>query len=232
MTIGFGASDKMGESPLAGLTEAYKEQQLKSKRFVHVRKKRSSNRDLWSPQKVASGDKIYAVDLKSQGHKGDEIGEVAESILTNSQHLAEIIEKANCRTCEDVDEAVGEKMKKQRWDVSQTRCEPHMQEEDTVRLDWQDEMFEDGDMKCETCGDRNAWDRVHVCCYQQCKGILNALQAFPFAAWDDVAAAELNPEAVAKVRKVEIRYAERKPVWRKIPRHIARSTGWEIIKSR
>ena len=60
-------------------------------------------------------DKIYAVELKGHEHEEDEIGEAAESILTNSEHIAEIIKKANCRTCEDVSEAVNEEVKKQHW---------------------------------------------------------------------------------------------------------------------
>ena len=64
----------------------------------------------------------------------------------------------------------------------------------------QNGKFEEEQMTCETCGDRNAWDRVHVCCDQQCKGIVNALQAFPFAALDDVRGAKLDPEEVAKAQ--------------------------------
>ena len=74
--------------------------------------------------------------------------------------------------------------------------------------------------------------RSHPCCSQQCNAVLNALQAFPFSAWDDVAGTKLGPEEVVKARKVEIGYAEKKPVWVKIPRHVAKSKGWKIIKSR
>ena len=68
--------------------------------------------------------------------------------------------------------------------------------------------------------------RSHACCNQQCNGILNALQAFPFSAWDDVTGTKLDPAEVIKSRKVEIGYAEKKPVWTKIPRHVAKSKGW------
>ena len=42
---------------------------------------------------------------------------------------------------------------------------------------------------------------------------MNALQAFPLAAWDDISAAALDPEMVKAARKLEIAYAEKKPVW-------------------
>ena len=65
-----------------------------------------------------------------------------------------------------------------RWWVGGGSETPHMEEEDeeeedTVRIDWQSGMFEKSTMRCETCGDRNAWGRVHVCCDQQCKGTIN-----------------------------------------------------------
>ena len=87
-------------------------------------------------------------------------------------------------------------------------------------------------MKWEACGDKNAWDKVHRCCEEQCAGILNAFQAFPFAAWDDISAAPLDPEKVIYVKKIEIGYAERKPVWKKIPRKMAKEKGWKVMKSR
>ena len=42
----------------------------------------------------------------------------------------------------------------------------------------------------------------------------------------------MDPAEVTKARKVEIGYAEKKPVRAKIPRHVARPKGWMIIKSR
>ena len=33
-------------------------------------------------------------------------------------------------------------------------------------------------------------------------------------------------------RKLEIQYAEKKPVWEKIPRSLAKEKGWKIVKSR
>ena len=51
------------------------------------------------------------------------------------------------------------------------------------------------------CGDRNAWDKIHTFCEKQCNGILNALHAFPFAAWDDVSGAKLDPDKVVDARR-------------------------------
>ena len=93
------------------------------------------------------------------------------------------------------------------------------QEEEEVRLDWKSGGFEKGRLKWETCGDRNAWNKLHNCCERQCVGILNALQAFPFAAWDDISSAPLNPEKVVEARKLEISYAENKPVWKNTAKH-------------
>ena len=61
---------------------------------------------------------------------------------------------------------------------------------------------------------------------------MNALQAFPYAAWDDISAAPLDPVKVMAARKLEIQYAEQKPVWRNILRSEAKEKGWEIVKSR
>ena len=109
--------------------------------------------------------------------------------------------------------------------------EQHMLEEAEVRVDWQTGKFEEEELVCGSCGDRNAWDGVHSCCQDECKRHINALQSFPLAAWDDISAAPLNPEMVKAARKLEIRYAEQKPVWEKIPRVVAKQKGWKIVKS-
>ena len=107
-----------------------------------------------------------------------------------------------------------------------------MLEEDVVRMDWAAGRFERDSMRCESFGDKNAWDKVHKCCEEQCKGVLNALQHFPFAAWVDISSAPLDPAKVTVVRKLEIQYAEKKPVWQKILRSLAKERGWKIVKSR
>ena len=56
------------------------------------------------------------------------------------------------------------------------------------------------------------------------------MQAFPYAAWDDVSAAPLDPVKVTAARKLELDYAENKPVWKKMPRWQAKVQGWGIIK--
>ena len=62
---------------------------------------------------------------------------------------------------------------------------------------------------CEACGDKHAWDKVHRCCEDQCTGILNALQAFPFAAWGDISAVPFDSLKVVAARRLEIEYAEK-----------------------
>ena len=37
-----------------------------------------------------------------------------------------------------------------------------MREENSVRVDWSIGKFEKESMKCETCGDRNAWYKAHA----------------------------------------------------------------------
>ena len=61
---------------------------------------------------------------------------------------------------------------------------------------------------------------------------MHALHAFPYAAWDDISAAPLDPVKVTAARKLEISYAENKPVWKKVPRWQAKEQGWKIIKPR
>ena len=107
-----------------------------------------------------------------------------------------------------------------------------MKEESRIRIDWEAGKFEEINLKRSSCGDKNAWDGVHVCCREECKKHINALQTFPIAAWDDIGAAPLDRGMVRAARQLEIQYAERKPVWEKIPRSIAKARGWKIVKSR
>ena len=91
-----------------------------------------------------------------------------------------------------------------------------MVEEDAVRMDWAAGMFRKESTHCGACGEQNVWDKVHQCFEDQCKGMLNALQHFPSAAWDDISAAPLDPVKVTPARKLEIEFVEKKPVSRKI----------------
>ena len=52
------------------------------------------------------------------------------------------------------------------------------------------------------------------------------------AAWGDISSAPLDPEKVIAARKLEIAYADKKPVWEKILRETAKGKGWKIVKSR
>ena len=106
-----------------------------------------------------------------------------------------------------------------------------MMEEDQASVDWKNGKFEQR-VACNTCGDQNAWNRAHRCCQVQCDGMLKALHGIPHAAWDDISAAPLDPVKVTAARKLEVGYAEKKPVWKKAPRWRAKEQGWKLIKSR
>ena len=71
---------------------------------------------------------------------------------------------------------------------------------------------------------------MHQRCQKQCHERLNALQAFPHAAWGDISAAPLDPVKATAARKLEIDYAEEKPAWKKIPRWEAKEKGWKIVR--
>ena len=74
-----------------------------------------------------------------------------------------------------------------------------MLEEDNVRGDWMRGEFEAKEI-CQGCNNANAWNLMHQCCQKQCHERLNALQAFPHAAWDDISAAPLDPVKVVAAR--------------------------------
>ena len=91
-----------------------------------------------------------------------------------------------------MDDAVSEEARRQNWAIAHMQFEQHMKEEDEARVGWMSGKFEEGRMVCETCGDKNAWDRSHACCSHQFNGILNALQAFPSSAWDVVSGTKIG----------------------------------------
>ena len=211
--VGLGSSDKAGESlkeeyeeDLKEMVEAYKTCSERGGCFVHIRKKQSSNRDLRALSCLTKGTKLYKVNLVSSA---------IESVITNSSGIAKMVKAAGCDSVRSVEKVLEEEVKGKTWEQDKKGFEQHMAEEEEVRLDWKSGGFEKGQMKCETCGVRNAWNKVYNCRERQCAGILNALQAFPFAAWDDISSAPLNPEKVVEARKLEISYAENKPVWKK-----------------
>ena len=106
------------------------------KHSAHVRKRRSSNRDLRAMRALANNDQLYSVNLKHKGGKVPGIGKDAGSEVTNSEPLARATERANCRTCEEVQDAVNEEVMKQHWEPAHVQFEQHMKEEDEVRVSW------------------------------------------------------------------------------------------------
>ena len=105
-----------------------------------------------------------------------------ESVVTNSCYLADVLEKANCTSKEKVERILGDEVKVANWEHDVEGFEKHMQEEEEVRLNWNSGAFEKSSLQRPTCGDKNAWDRTHACCQDECKKTLNALQTFPLAA--------------------------------------------------
>ena len=114
------------------MVNAYTAQQSEGRRFVHVRKRNSSNRDLRAMQHLMGSSKLYSVKLKIGRSKATGIGEEAESVVTNSESVAKAIEQANCETSADIDSAVSKEVVKQDWHTIQSRFEQHMKEEDEV----------------------------------------------------------------------------------------------------
>lgn len=90
---------ELGEDPFIQSYEAdlvekirtYGEQHDGGKRFVHVRKRNSSNRDLKAMQGLVGNDKLYSISLRSGRRQVAEIGEEAESVVTNAESLAKAI---------------------------------------------------------------------------------------------------------------------------------------------
>ena len=87
------------------MTQAYKEQPLSGRRFVHVRKKHSSNRDLRALKGATSKKEDFSIDLQNKELKGDRIGIPTDSVVTNSAHPADVVKESNCKTCGDVEDA-------------------------------------------------------------------------------------------------------------------------------
>ena len=131
--------------------------------------------------------------------------------MTNSADVAELLKEADCQTIEAVEARLEEEVKGKTWEADKRSFERRMEEEAKVRLDWRIGKGEGDAMACDA---------------------LNALQSFPFAAWDDVSAAPLNPEKVVEARRLEMEYVNKKPVWHKISRKKAKAMGWKIVKSR
>ena len=84
------------------MAEEYKNKDDAGGCFVHLRKKRSSNRGLRALREIARDGKLYSVKLK---------GNEAESILTNSAYLAKVIDDAECDSSQAVEQIIEEEVK-------------------------------------------------------------------------------------------------------------------------
>ena len=92
--IGQWASDKRGEvgaeaytDDLKAMAEEYRDRDSLGECFVHIRKQHSSNKDLRALRALTKSGEFYKVNLG---------GGEAESMLTNSAKLPNIIEASNC----------------------------------------------------------------------------------------------------------------------------------------
>ena len=107
--FGIGPSDKKGElgereykEELEAMAEEYQSQVKVGSCFVHVRKRHSSNRDMKMLNDLTGGTRFYKVNL----HNGE-----AESILTNSEHIAALLREADCQTIEAVEKQLEKEIK-------------------------------------------------------------------------------------------------------------------------
>ena len=91
---------------------------------------------------------MHSVSLKKKdrdsGYTDASIGVAADSVMTNSAHLADVIRLTNCKTCKDVEEIVDKEFWRQCWNSSDVKFEQHMKEEDEARIGWEGGAFEDG----------------------------------------------------------------------------------------
>ena len=115
------------EAELRQMVSEYESQAESGQPFVHVRKCWSSNRDLKA---------LTAMTGRSDFHKVNLQGDEAESVVTNSAHLANLIEKANCKTIEGLEEALEAEVRGRSWEEDKKDFENHMREEDEVRINW------------------------------------------------------------------------------------------------
>ena len=58
---------------------------------------------------------MFSVDLNTKEIEADRIGVPADSAVTNSAHLADVIKKSSCKTCGDMEDAIDRGMKRQHW---------------------------------------------------------------------------------------------------------------------
>ena len=60
-----------------------------------------------------------------------------ESVITNSEYLAEVIEKEQCTTREKIERILEDEVKGKYWDEEVRGFEQHMEEESKVMIDWE-----------------------------------------------------------------------------------------------
>ena len=81
--IGFGASDKIGESPclkayeynLIDLVTGYEERHGQGENFDHVRKLHACNRDLRALRELTKGEQFYTVNLEDWKDRRRSLGQ-------------------------------------------------------------------------------------------------------------------------------------------------------------
>ena len=154
--------------------------------------------------------------------------------MTNSAQIASLIESLECKSCEDVEAALEKEVTEsvsRTWSHEAEMFEQHMKEEDDVFRAWRCGEFETRKERCRTCGQADTRTGNRKRCDEQWKEELCGMQSNPTAAWDDITGAPLDPIRVTAARRLEIEYADRKPVWRKISRKTAKSQCWKIVRS-
>ena len=156
-TRGGGISVDAYVDDLRKMAEEYRERNSSGECFEHIRKKHSSNRDLRALSGLTKGVKFYKVNLG---------GREAESILTNSAKLANIIEASNCRSAEDVVREMEKEAKGDDWEKDKRGFEQHILEADRVRVDWNVVAFEKDEV-CRKYKSKNDWDQKCQCCQKE-----------------------------------------------------------------
>ena len=74
--------------------------------FVHIRAKRSSNKDLRMLSRLTQSEQFKRVNIQGAG---------MDSLITNSVHLAAVLEKAQCTTREGVEQILEDEVKGRSW---------------------------------------------------------------------------------------------------------------------
>ena len=99
--LGIGSADKIGEvatqeqeEELKAMADEYLKAMETGGCFVHVRTKQPSNRDLKMVSRLTGGSRFQKFNFT---------GADVESVITNSTHLATLLQEANCNSREKVE---------------------------------------------------------------------------------------------------------------------------------